>query len=168
MYTDRGRFTMDLDTGRCPVLFHKDLTMFPGPATAVVDPTAPGVKLNLTEDWSQSLGVVYGQGTSLAGNAYSGMQVSSDGLQTYYDPMAYRRQVHPTDGDNNWLDQQEMRREVLVQMQPGLSADDAAVVARAHLARFGDPGDDRHDRAQQRRPAHGRGGRSRTRWCGPG
>ena len=77
---------------------------------------------------------------SLAGNAYSGMQVSSDGLQTYYDPMAYRRQVHPTDADNNWLDKQEMRREVLVQMQPGLSADDAAVVARAHLARFGDPG----------------------------
>ena len=68
------------------------------------------------------------------------MQVSTDGLQTYYDPVATARQVHPADGDNDWLDQQEMPREVLVQMQPGLSADDAAMVARAHLARFGEPG----------------------------
>ena len=45
MYTERGRWTMDLDTYRQPVMFHRDLVMVPAAGTAVIDPTAPGVKL---------------------------------------------------------------------------------------------------------------------------
>ena len=140
MYSERGRWTMDFVQGRQPVLFHRDFQTAPGPSTVEIDPVAPGVKIALKEDWEQALTTVYGQGTSLSGVAYSGMQVSSNGANTIYRPMAALRQVYPAKVDNGWLDPNVMEREVLVQMQTGLSQDDAVIVARAHLSRFSNPG----------------------------
>jgi hypothetical protein len=140
MYTDRGRWTLDLWAKRTPVLTHREMASKPGPSTVVIDATHPDVNCQLSEDWTQSIGAVFAQGTSLAGSAYSGMQVSIDGNSTYYEPMASLRQVHPTAEKNEWLDRHMMRRETLVQVQPGLNADDAAQVARSHLQRFADPG----------------------------
>lgn len=140
MYTESGRWTLDLDPGRVPVLRHRSTTLDPEQADLVVDPVAPGVEVSLALDWSQSLNVAYGQGTSLAGVGYSGMQVSADGLSTTYEPLAAARQVHPVGEANGWYDPTVARREVMLQLQQGLDASEAATVAAAHLARFGDPG----------------------------
>jgi len=140
MYSERGRWTLDFLKGRQPVLFHRDFSTSPGASTVQLDPADPGVKISLTEDWEQALTTVYGQGTALNGVAYTGMQISADGQITRYKPLAAARQVYPTKVDNGWLDESVMEKEVLVQMQAGLSADDAAIVARAHLTRFAHPG----------------------------
>ncbi|HEY5787514.1 MAG TPA: hypothetical protein VIT65_22340 [Microlunatus sp.] len=140
MYTERGRFTLMLDSHRQPVLYHQDFISSPSPKSLEVNPASPGVQFELTTDWDQCLTDVYAQGTSLAGVSYSGMQVSSDGTTTYYQPAASLRQTYPTNVSNGWFDRDVMPKEVMIEMQQGLEADDAAIVARAHLARFSDPG----------------------------
>ena len=140
MYSERGRWTLDFDSNRQPVMFHRDFIVGPGPGVVTINPRDPSVKIELTEDWEQSLTTVYAQGSSRAGVSYSGMQVSADGQSTVYRPAAALRQVYPAFEDNDWYDHQVMPREVMLQTQEGLSADDAALVARAHLARFSEPG----------------------------
>lgn len=140
MYTRRGRWTLDLFAGRVPVLLHRDMLTEPDNSTVVVDAVSSTVNITKLEvDWSQALDVAYGQGVSLAGVAYSGMIISADGSRTTYQPLASMRYAYP-DEDNDWLDLSEMPKEVLLQMQPGLSEYDASKVALAHLERFGDPG----------------------------
>lgn len=140
MYTERGRFTLMLDTHRQPVLYHVDFISSPSSGTVEVNPVAPGVDFSFSEDWEQSLTDVFAQGTSLAGVSYSGMQVSSDGTTTYYQPAAALRQTYPPNSRNGWFDADIMPKEVMLQMQAGLDAEDAALVARGHLARFSEPG----------------------------
>lgn len=141
MYTERGRFTIDLAPGRAPVLRHRDIiTDFDAPNVVVIDPASPGVKVSMAEDWTQSANVAYGQGTSLSGVGYTGMQVTPDGSSTYYLPLAAARQVEPASDANGWFQRSRMRREVLMQMQAGLDEDQAIRAATSHLARFGDPG----------------------------
>lgn len=140
MYTRRGRWTLDLAAGRAPVLVHRDMLTAPDNGTAILDMVDPLLELvSLDEDWSQQLDAIYTQGTSLAGVAYSGMQVSADGSSTFYAPAAARRQVWPDD-NNAWRDLSVMTTETLLQALPGLSEDDAMKMAVAHLERFGDPG----------------------------
>jgi hypothetical protein len=146
MYDQKGRWTIDLDAYRQPVLFHRDFVSFGIPAPGdinypvTVDLADPGVKVSLSQDWEQSLTTVYAQGTSLSGIAFSGMNVSADGTQTTYTPMAYLRQAWPESDDNLWRDPDVMVREVMLQVQTGLNSDDATTVARSHLDRFADPG----------------------------
>lgn len=143
MYSERGRWTMDLDANRRPLLFHRDFVTGRAPGTVLINPRDPGVKISLAQDWEQTLTTIYGQGNSLSGVAYTGMQVSVDGSRTSYIPLAAQRQVWPyqnATGSDLWFDEQVMEREALVQMQNGLSEDDAAIVARTHLARFAEPG----------------------------
>lgn len=139
MYTANGRWTIDMVQGRQPLLLHRPIITEPTSATALVDLSAPGNKASLSEDWSQSLDVVYGQGTALDGVAYSGMEVSSDGARTFYEPLAYRRQAFPTT-NNKWLDTREMPTEVMLQLQQGLDPSGAQQVAQFHLRSFADPG----------------------------
>lgn len=140
MYDSRGRWTIDLDAHRQPVMFHRANQTVVDDTVVVIDLADPGVKPDLNEDWEQSLTTVFGQGTSLSGVAFSGMNVSADGTSTTYNPLAYLRQAYPESDDNPWRDLDLMVKEVFLQMQAGLSADDAAQVARAHLARFAEPG----------------------------
>lgn len=140
MYTTRGRWTLDLTPFRQPVLRHRDFKHEPDATTLVVDPAAPGVKVSLSTDFSQRLNVVYGQGRALTGEAYSGMQVSTDGLRTRYKPLAALRQVEPVSDKNGWLQPSRMRKEVLLQLQEGLEAQEAQRVAQDHLAHFAEPG----------------------------
>lgn len=140
MYDERGRWTMDIDAGRQPVLFHRPYVLAPDETVVVVDLVEHGKDAELAEDWSQTLTTIYGQGTSLSGVAFSGMNVSGDGSQTTYRPLASMRQVYPENQANGWLTAAKMPREVMLQMQPGLSVDDATTVARAHLRRFAEPG----------------------------
>src|SRR5450756_119692 len=123
MYTERGRWTVDLQAHRQPVLFHREFITVPDASTVIVDPTHQSVKIELTEDGEQSMTTVYGQGTSLAGVAYSGMSVSNDGSETSYVPLAYSPQVYPLLASNPWLDDQVMATEVMIQMQTGMDAE---------------------------------------------
>jgi hypothetical protein len=140
MYTRRGRWTIDFVQNRQPVMFHRDYMTVPDAATVVIDPVLPDVSINLSEDWEQSLTTVYGQGSSLSGVSYTGMQVSLDGTVTSYAPLAANHQVYPTQASNGWLNKRVMAKEVSIQMQTGLDPNDAAQVGRAHLAMFSDPG----------------------------
>ena len=140
MYTERGRWTLELDRYRAPVLRHRDTKITPDATTLIVDPALPGVSMSLNVDWSQSLNVAYGQGTSLTGEGYSGMVSTHDGTRTTYDPLAALRSVHPINDQAGWLDLSRMRKEVNLQLTQGLSYDQAKTVGKEHLKRFVDPG----------------------------
>ncbi len=140
MYTDRGRWTLDLDTFRNPVMRHRTILDIDDPTLLVLDPALPGVSVSLSVDWSQSLNVAYGQGTSLAGEGFTGANISSDGSRTTYEPLASLRQVHPVTDENGWLELSRMRKEVNLQAQQGLTYSQAQGVGQAHLSRYADPG----------------------------
>ena len=140
MYTDQGRWTIDLRPNRRPVLRHRDFQHEVTSSTLIIDPASPGVEVSLSQDASQSLNVVYGQGTALTGEAFTGMEVSADGSETTYAPLAALRQVHPVTDRNGWLQPSRMRKEVLLQVQQGLDLEAARKVGEGHLAHFTDPG----------------------------
>jgi hypothetical protein len=140
MYTRKGRFTLDLEPDRRPVLVHRDFLIEPNAATVVIESTQPGVKVNLTGDVSQSANVFYGQTKALTGEAYSGMQVIGDGTRTVYKPLAALRQVDPVNDRNTWLDPSRMRREQVLQVQEGMRISDLLKVGAAALAANADPG----------------------------
>jgi hypothetical protein len=140
MYTERGRFTIDLDPGRAPVLRHRTIVTQQDGTIPVIDPVWPSVDISLSEDWSQSVNTVYGSGTSLSGVVYTGQNVTPDGASTFYTPLAAARQVYPVGDKNGWFQRSRMRREITLQLQQGLDEIDAQKVATAHLARFGEPG----------------------------
>lgn len=140
MYTERGRWTIDLDGERQPVMRFMEFPTGPSTGMVTINPRDPGVLPSLDEDDEETLTTVYAQGSSNSGISYTGMQVSADGTRTSYRPMAALRQVYPPLSTNAWFDDQAMPKEVMLQMQQGLSPDDAAIVARAHLTRFAEPG----------------------------
>ncbi len=140
MYTERGRWTLDLDPFRKPVLRHRDVRHVDDAQLLVIDPATPGVNVSLSVDWSQSLNVAYGQGTSAAGEGYTGQIISNDGARTTYEPLAAMRQVEPVSDENGWLETSRMRKEVALQLQTGLSLTQAQAVGQAHLQRYSDPG----------------------------
>lgn len=140
MYTPRGRWALDLDRGRQPVLRHRDIVTAVRADTVHIDPVSPGVKISLTVDWSQSANVAYGQGVSLAGEGWSGQQVSLDGERTFYVPLAAAPEVHPANDSNPAWVRSRLRREVMLQLQQGLTLENAKEAARDHLSRFAEPG----------------------------
>ena len=139
MYTHYGRWTLDLAPNRRPVLLHRANPMI-GQPMVVIDPLQPGVKISMSEDNSQSMTTLYGQGTSLSGVSYTGMNVSASGAVTTYEPLASTRQTWPAEPGNDWLDKSTMAREVVMETQQGLDLSQAQAVARNHLSRFADPG----------------------------
>lgn len=139
MYSEYGQFTIDIDEGRRPVLRHRTRKTAPDATTLIVDILTPGVKVSPVKDFSQRLNVVYGQGKSLNGSTFSGMRQSADGSRIFYEPMAYRRSVHPLE-QNDWYDRSIMRKEVNLSFYEGLAESEAQVIARKHLQRFSDPG----------------------------
>ena len=139
MYTHRGRWTLELAPSRRPVLLHRDNPVI-GQNLVVINPIHPGVKISLSEDGGQAMTTLYGQGTSLSGVAYTGMNSTNHTIGTTYTPLASLRQAWPDDRENAWLDRTLMAREVMLQTQQGLDLSQAQSVARNHLARFADPG----------------------------
>lgn len=139
MHTEFGQFTLILDQGRRPVLRHRDRGNFITEDALVIDALQPGVVLSLSRDFTQQLNVVYGQGKSINGSTFSGMNVSADGTRITYEPYAYRREVYPTNM-NDWYDRSVMRKEVNLSFFEGVSEDEAQQIARSHLQRFSDPG----------------------------
>lgn len=139
MHTERGQFTLMLEEGRKPVLRHRDNLTSPVEDTMYVHLLWPGVKFNFTEDHSQKINAVYVTGRSLAGQTFTGMKVSSDGQQTTYVPFAYRNNVYPQRLGGRF-DPTTMLREVQVPSADGMDAQDARLMAQAHLQKYMDPG----------------------------
>jgi len=140
MYTDTGQFTLVLDRGRTPRLTHRTrLTAPKDGETVYVDLAWNGVVIVPESDYQQKIGVIYGQGRAANGDTYSGMEVTADGSETYYDPLAYDPQVHPTT-DNPRLNPAVMRKEVSLQYPDGLDAAEARKAAGLHRNQFADPG----------------------------
>lgn len=140
MYTHRGRFSLELRSYRRPALIHRDDAYVGSNDLVVVDPIVPGVKLSFSEDFDQAVTTVFGQGTSLSGVSYTGMETTPGGQRTYYEPMAALRQAYPEDDSNQWYTREEMPKEIMLQAQQGLDYVQAASMARAHLSKFSDPG----------------------------
>ena len=141
MFTPRGQFTLDLAPNRRPVLAHRTFLSAPDEDTMTVDLLWPGVKMTPLRDFTQRVGVIYAQGKAANGDTWSGMEVASDGSFTYYDPLAFRRQVHPPDAaSNHWLDTSVMRKEVNLTFPDGLDVDEARAAAKVHMQKFADPG----------------------------
>jgi len=140
MQTTRGSFTVLLGTDRRPYFKHRERLHAPANETLVVDLLWPGVQVSISQDYSQRLNVVYGNGQSLSGYSYSNIKVSADGSTTYYEPFAARPQVYPAlDTNVNW-DPNKMAKEVSLQFYSGLDTDEATAVARKHLEMFTEPG----------------------------
>jgi hypothetical protein len=141
MWTASGQFTLLLDPGRLPVLRHRTHANAPDDTTLLVDLLWPGVKLSASKDFSQRVGVVYASGKSASGDTYSGMQVAIDGSRTWYEPMAYRRQLYPDDPQvNPWRETRRMTKEVNLSFSDGLTAEEATRASQGYLSRFCDPG----------------------------
>lgn len=141
MYTDDGgQWTIYKDTGRSPVMRVRPALRYPDGKTLTVYYGTPAVTLNVSRDFSQSANVVFGSGTDLSGSSYSGMEVSSDGSTTYWEPFAAQPFVYPYTSKNPRLDKYVPRRETRLQLPNGMDQNTAREAAAAHLRRFADPG----------------------------
>ena len=100
---------------------------------------APGVSIQGAKDYTQRASVIYGQGVDEAGISYSGMQVSPDGLSTFYKPFAYSPAVWPR-ASNPLLRGYEKPKEVLIRFQDGVDEISARKIALGQYHRFADPG----------------------------
>ena len=140
-YTPRGRFVLDLLPGRKSVIRHRDFAQTLSTGHLVIDAANPGLEVSVTQDFSQSLNVVYGQGKSLSGLGFSGRsEGAAEPGDVDYIPLASIRQVDPVENENRWLDVSVMRREVLMELAQGLDLEQAQDVATSHLNHFADPG----------------------------
>lgn len=139
MWTERGQFTLRLGPNRRPYLTHRERLSAPAADTLEVDLLWRGVVMNPTVDWGQKIGVIYGSGRAANGDTFSGMEVTADGSETYYDPLAYDPAVHPLT-NNPLLNKAVMRKEVNLQYADGITALEARRAAAQHRKQFADPG----------------------------
>lgn len=141
MYTDGGgQWTVKHEFGRQPVLKVRDALRYPTTDTLHVDAGIPGVKVAVTRDFTQSANVVFASGQDLAGTTYSGMQVTSDGKTTYYEPFSALPQVYPATDTNKRLLPTMMRKEAMLQIPQGVDEITARDIATNQVRKHADPG----------------------------
>ena len=138
MYTEDGQWTISKRRGRVPVLHVREHVTTPGEDIPVVHYGAPGVKISLSRDYSQSTNVIYGQGQDLNGTSFSGQNVGASG-RSFYEPFAALPQVHPAKDNAAYL-RRMTRNESRLQFPQGIDELSAREVAATHLRRFADPG----------------------------
>lgn len=100
---------------------------------------APGVDLTASRDFTQRAGVIYGQGTDTAGITYSGIQVTPDGVHTYFQPFAYSPRLWPRMNNPNY-DPASKPKETMIAFQQGVDEVSARAIAQAQYQRFAEPG----------------------------
>lgn len=141
MYTDAGgQWTVRHDPGRSPVLRVRPALRYPTEQTLVVDNGAFGVDVRVSRDFTQSTNVVYAQGQDLAGTTFSGMQVTSDGKTTFFEPFAATPQVYPASDTNPRLLPYMMRKESMLQIPQGIDEIAARDIAAQQVRKHADPG----------------------------
>lgn len=140
MFTEEGQWTMMKEPGRKPVLKVRNALREPTEETLHVYYGGVGVAVSVSRDFTQSANLVYGAGTDLAGSTFSGMQVTGDGLTTYYEPFAALPQVYPMSTTNPRMNKNVTRKEVRLNFPTGMDEISARDKAADHLRRFADPG----------------------------
>jgi hypothetical protein len=132
------QWTIRMNKGRQPVL----LVRKSNPATTTYSCWAaqPGVTLTLTRDYTQYTNVIYGSGTDVSGRAWKRQQISPDGSQTSYEPLAALPSVEPAHITNPNFDNSIMRAESYTQFDAGMAEDQAVSSAGVSIRRFADPG----------------------------
>lgn len=141
MRTHFGVYTIRLFPGMQPVLMHRPTVYGQSwEVTVVVNLIAPGVDLNVSYDYSQTLTTVYGKSEAvLSGTSYDGAVYAPDGNSYWFKPFATSPWVDP-DRNNDVRDEWAMRREVYDEFPAGMQASEAFAIARRHLSMTGDPG----------------------------
>lgn len=141
MYTPEGdQWTVMMKPGRQPVLKVRGSQRAPDLSTLVVYNGTPGVKVQVSRDFTQSANVIYGAGTDLAGSTFSGAQVTPDGESTFYEPFAALPQVYPAASSNPRLVKTMARKESRITFPQGIDENTARDISRTQIRRFADPG----------------------------
>jgi hypothetical protein len=140
MQTPTGSFTLLLADGRQPYFKHRKRLTTPANDTLVVDVLWPGVKLSVTQDFTQKTNIVYGSGKGLSGDTFTNISYDASGSRSTYIPFAARKENYPRVGSNTSFNKDKMSKEVSLNFWAGLNSADAKIVAEKHLDLFSDPG----------------------------
>ena len=141
MYTDCGQWTIDLHTGRAPVLRVRNMQRLPDEKSFHVWNNAPGVGVSLSRDFTQTTNVVYGNGTDLQGSAFSNQTVSADGQTTTFTPFSALPSVEPASRTNpRYMAGAVIRKESRLSFPNGIDPVQAAEISTNQIQRFADPG----------------------------
>ncbi|NBR16149.1 MAG: hypothetical protein EBU01_16460, partial [Crocinitomicaceae bacterium] len=140
MHTPFGSFTLLLKEGRQPYFKHRTRLTVPAEDTLIVDILWPGVKLSVTQDFTQKVNVVYGSGKALNGDTFTNISYDSSGSRSTYLPFAYKKENYPKVASNEFFNKNKMSKEVSLNFWPGLDTADAKLVAEKHLELFSEPG----------------------------
>lgn len=131
------QWTIRLDPGRQPVLYVRQ--MFDLSPTYTVSAGQPGVAVDLTRDLTQFANVFFGQGTDQAGTEWDRQEVSNNGQETEYAPLAYDPEVYPTT-HNPRFNSNKMTVEAYNKFDNGFDERQALNAAKTILQRDMDPG----------------------------
>lgn len=140
---DGSQWTIRNRGSRSPMLVVREQASDLDPKVLNVDLGAPGVRCNLSRDYTQKVQAVYGTGTDAQGVNYNGMQMSANGQSISYVPFAYNPAVYPRSGggkNNPLFNPQRKTRESYAAFQPGVTAAQAAAIASGQVQRLNDPG----------------------------
>ena len=140
MQTPTGSFTLMLGPGRQPYFKHRTRLTVPSSETLVVDVLWPGVKISVTQDFTQKANVVYGSGKALNGDTFTNIVFDSSGSRSYYEPFAAKAENYPRVPSNPTFNRDKMSKEVSLNFWAGLNTADAKLVAQKHLDLFSEPG----------------------------
>lgn len=138
--THFGVYTIQLFPGNVPVLRHRSMVYGQHEPTVVVNLIAPGVQVNVSYDYSQTITTVYGKATATySGTSYDGTVYAADGKSYWFKPFASTNWVDP-DSASEKRDVMALRREVYDEFPQGVQPTEAMAAARRHLAVNSDPG----------------------------
>lgn len=140
MQTANGSISLMLGTGRQPYFKHRTRLTVPSDETLIVDLLWPGVKISLTQDFTQKINVVYGKGKALNGDSFSNLVFNADGIASRYEPFAAKKENYPQTTANNAFNANIMSKEVQLNFYDGLNAAEGKMVAEKALDVFADPG----------------------------
>ena len=101
---------------------------------------APGVTLDGSRDYTQRAGVIYGSGVDETQKAFSNIQVTPDGRNTYYKPFAYSPRLWPRGKTNSRYDAKLKPKETMLRFQDGVDELSAMKIAQGQYQRFSEPG----------------------------
>jgi hypothetical protein len=100
---------------------------------------APGVTMDGSRDFTQRAGVIYGSGQDEAGIAFSNVQVSPNGRNTFYKPFAYSSRMWPRKNNPSY-DPNLKPKETMIRFQDGVDEVSALKIAQGQYQRFAEPG----------------------------
>lgn len=140
MQTPTGSFTLLLAEGRQPYFKHRKRLTVPASDTLIVDILWPGVKLSVTQDFTQKANIVYGTGKALNGDTFTNISYDGLGSSNSYIPFASKKENYPRVNTNESFNKDKMSKEISLSFWDGLDAADAKIVAEKHLDLFSEPG----------------------------